>query len=128
MLDVVMTLHIASGLAKGKEISDELKEDFPLKSLTDYSGDDWKYIKESIEYIQAQLIRKDATAGIGEVENGKAHSKRGRDVLYRQDKVVKRISLQEVIAPLRLALKDQLEDEELGGRPNVDQEIIDQLM
>ena len=133
MLEVVITLEISSELADGKEeVSKEydgLLKDFSPTSLMDYSRDDWTYIKESIEYIQTQLIRKDANAGIGDdVENDKSDTDRGRNALYCQDRLIKRIVFQEVFANLRLELKDQLDDETLGGKPNVDQAIFDQLM
>ena len=127
MLEVILTLEIASGLDDGKELPDEFKEEFPPKSLSEYSRDDWKYIKERIESIQARLIRKDAKAVIGEEENAKTHTGRGRNAIYRQDKLVNLLTFQSVITPLRLAIKDQCEDEGLSGQPKVDQAIVDEL-
>lgn len=128
VLRKMIKLRVTLELATVADLDGFSSQDFPTESITGWDSETWNVIREEIVSIQESCIRKDANAGIGEEEDKMTDGSRGRNELYRPDKLLNLITFQGAFSSLRHAIQNQLDDESLMGKPKIKKTIFNKFV
>ena len=109
---------------RGLRVSD-IVNTLPHVPLIEWSVDDWNCLKQAIHSVHENILRRDANKIVwwttSNVEDASVHSGRARSTLYSLSKLqstFKYIKIQQSLLPLRLALIELNERENLQTQTN----------
>jgi hypothetical protein len=124
MLKGIVSFTIASMVEKGEDFEKDEFDNFVCKSLSQWSGQDWKAFRTNLEDLRVNVLQRGATASINDEDNDASHPGRCRSNIYIIDKLLRIIDVHVIFSPLRGALMEQLCDENLQGAAKVDEKLL----
>lgn len=107
--------------------TNELGKEFDVKPVTEWTRNDWKQLKKGMSDLLDIILTKGAVVGINDPNDESVCEERANAKRYNIERIYRAIDICAVLAPLRVALNDQLAEKKTRGTPKVSRNIVTNL-
>ena len=123
-------LRAAFGLTVGLLLMDpdvekgRIKEEFGDKPLSEWSRTDWERCKEGLVEFVEVILEQGAVVGINDPNDETLCFERVESKIYNIKRIAAGLDACTILAPLRLAIKDQFADHRRRAMPELSRDVL----